>query len=154
MTLIRMVWTAEADRALGLPAYATPGAAGADLRANFGPTERESGRLLRPGTVEAVPTGICMEIPEGFEVQIRPRSGWARREGVTLTNSPGTVDSDYRGEVMVLLHKVTPGEVCIRHGDRIAQMVLAPVIQAHFHLVGVLGSTERGDGGFGSTGFG
>ncbi|MEL7087883.1 MAG: dUTP diphosphatase [Pseudomonadota bacterium] len=152
MTTVRLAWADSADQSLGFPVYASAGAAGADLRANFAPTERKAGRLLRPGNVEAVPTGLRMEIPPGFEVQVRPRSGLALRAGVTLTNTPGTIDSDYRGEVLVLLHKVGSGAFRIRHGDRIAQMVVAPVVQVRFEQAEALGASERGAGGFGSTG--
>nr|WP_283254981.1 dUTP diphosphatase [Marivita sp. GX14005] len=138
-----------ADRSLGLPDYATSGAAGADLRANF--PDRGNVRL-RPGARILVPTGLRLAIPEGFEVQIRPRSGLALRHGISLPNAPGTIDSDYRGELGVIVMNGGDAPFAIAHGDRIAQMVVAPVIQARFAEVSELGETERGAGGFGSTG--
>lgn len=129
------------------PAYATQEAAGCDLRADI-----QENWVLEPGTFHAIPTGLFFEIPEGFEVQIRPRSGLAVKHGVTVLNSPGTIDSDYRGEVKILLinHSKTP--FVIEPKMRIAQMVVAPVVQASFELVEELASTARGSGGFGHTG--
>ncbi|MEL6167365.1 MAG: dUTP diphosphatase [Pseudomonadota bacterium] len=152
MTLIRVAWTDGADQSLGLPSYATPGAAGADLRANFPPNLRPRGVLIWGQSQEAIPTGLRMEIPEGYEVQLRPRSGLARKHMLTILNAPGTVDSDYRGEVMVLLFNAKGTWTRIRHGDRIAQMVVAPVQQARFEIADHLSDTDRGAGGFGSTG--
>ena len=99
-----------------------------------------------------IPTGLCFQIPEGYEIQVRPRSGLAAKNGVTCLNTPGTIDSDYRGEVKVLLINLGEEPFLIRNGDRIAQLVVAPVLQAQFTSVDFLDSTERGAGGFGSTG--
>lgn len=139
------------DASFGAPAYETAGAAGADLRASFPVSERAKGATLAPGARALIPTGLSMEIPEGFEVQIRPRSGLAFRHGLTIANAPGTIDSDYRGEVKVLLINLGDAPVAIAHGDRVAQMVVAPVTRAAFAF-GALGETARGAGGFGSTG--
>ena len=150
MVTIRFQWTAQADRDLGLPAYATPGAAGADLCANLPGGEV----MLEPGARALIPTGLMMEIPDGYEVQVRPRSGLALKHGITLPNSPGTIDSDYRGEVGVILQNGGGDPFTVRHGMRIAQMVVAPVLRARFEEVVHLGASERGEGGFGSTGEG
>lgn len=148
MTTIKLTWAKDADPSVGLPAYETSGAAGADLRANV-----PNGALtIAPGARALVPTGLHMAIPLGFEVQIRPRSGLALKYGITLANSPGTIDSDYRGEVGVIVLNTALDPFEVTHGMRIAQMVLAPVIQADFAVVDVLDNTARGVGGFGSTG--
>ncbi len=132
---------------LPLPLYASPGAAGADVAAAL------AGELvLRPGERAAVPTGLVIAVPEGLELQVRPRSGLALRSGVTVANAPGTVDSDYRGEVRVILVNLGDEPFTIRRGDRIAQFVLAPVVRAAFAESASLADTERGAGGFGSTG--
>jgi len=128
-----------------IPAYATPGSAGADLVSVEEVT-------IKPGHVALVSTGLAMEIPEGFEVQVRPRSGLAGKKYVTVINSPGTIDSDYRGEVKILLHNVGGYDYHVKPGDRIAQMVVAKVEQPDFIAVEELSDTERGEGGFGSTG--
>ncbi|SEQ11375.1 dUTP diphosphatase [Thalassovita taeanensis] len=154
MTEIALTWTEEADRALPLPAYETTGAAGADVRANLPAAQRAEGIRLAPGARALVPTGLRLEIPLGYEVQIRPRSGLALKHGVTLPNSPGTIDSDYRGPLGVIVMNAGEAPFHIQHGDRIAQMVVAPVVQAKFTLSGGLSDTARGDGGFGSTGRG
>jgi dUTP pyrophosphatase len=140
------------DPALPLPAYATAGAAGMDLRASLRPEERAKGIKLPSLGRALVPTGLAMAIPPGFEGQVRPRSGLAARHGVTLTNGPGTIDSDYRGEIMVLMINLGSETFTVRHGERIAQMVIAPVAQATVTPVGHLPGTARGAGGFGSTG--
>jgi len=145
---VRFEWIEGADAALGLPVYATKGAAGADLRANF--TDRGA-ITLEVGARMLVPTGLRLAIPDGYEVQVRPRSGLALKHGITLPNSPGTIDSDYRGPLGVIVQNGGDAPFTIRHGDRIAQMVVAPVVQAQFAL-GALDDTLRGDGGFGSTG--
>ena len=132
---------------LELPAYQSAGAAGADLRAAI-----EAPLVLEPMARALVPTGLVMVIPDGFEVQVRPRSGLAARHGVTVLNAPGTVDSDYRGEVMAILVNLGTEPFTIRRGDRIAQMVVAPVIRARFEAVEGAEPTARGVGGFGSTG--
>jgi dUTP pyrophosphatase len=108
--------------------------------------------VLQPGGRALVPTGLRLAIPAGFEVQIRPRSGLALKHGITLPNSPGTIDSDYRGPLGVILMNAGDAPFAVRHGERIAQMVLAPVVQAQFDLVAHLPETDRGSGGFGSTG--
>lgn len=143
---VRVKRARPADDPLPLPAYESIGAAGLDLRAD----NREEIRLS-PGARALVPTGLIFELPPGYEGQVRPRSGLALRAGVTLLNSPGTIDSDYRGEVMVLLVNLGAQEFLVRRGDRIAQLVVAPVSRACLHEVDELGSTERDTGGFGST---
>jgi dUTP pyrophosphatase len=132
---------------LPLPGYQTPHAAGLDLCADL-----EQDLTLAPLERAAVPTGLALELPEGYEAQVRPRSGLALRHGLTCLNSPGTVDADYRGEVQVLLINLGREPVTLRRGERIAQLVVAPVQRAVLVEVEVLGQTERGDGGFGSTG--
>jgi dUTP pyrophosphatase len=134
---------------LPLPAYETPGAAGMDLRAAV-PAEEPV--ILRPGDRAAVPTGLAFALPEGFEGQVRPRSGLAARHGVSLANTPGTIDADYRGEVKVIVINLGEEDFTIRRGDRIAQLVIAPVIRAEWSEVESLDETGRGSGGFGSTG--
>jgi dUTP pyrophosphatase len=141
-----------ADLAVALPDYATVGAAGADLRANLLPEDRDAGLILAPGARVLVPTGLRVAIPEGYEMQIRPRSGLALKHGVGLPNSPGTIDSDYRGPLGVILVNFGQADFVVGHGERIAQAVIAPVIQARFALVDSLNQTARGAGGFGSTG--
>lgn len=143
-----------ADAGVPLPSYETAGAAGADIRANLKPEDRETGFTLDPMHRAIVPTGLRVEIPDGFEIQIRPRSGLALKHGITLPNTPGTIDSDYRGPLGVLLINLGPEPFTIQHGDRIAQLVVAPVVQARFRAVDGLGDTVRGTGGFGSTGRG
>ncbi len=133
---------------LPLPSYQSSGAAGLDLLAALAPDARET---LRPGERRLVPTGLVVEIPPGFEAQVRPRSGLALKHGVTVLNTPGTIDSDYRGEVGVILINLGPEPFEIRRGDRIAQLVLAPVIQARLVMVEGVSETARGAGGFGST---
>ena len=132
---------------LPLPAYETEGAAGLDLRAAIA-----EGLSLAPGERALVPTGLAMQLPTGFEGQVRPRSGLAVKHGVTVLNAPGTVDSDYRGEVKVPLVNLGQEPFAIARGDRIAQMVIAPVTRAVLTEVAGLDATARGAGGFGSTG--
>jgi dUTP pyrophosphatase len=134
---------------LPLPAYETSGAAGMDLRAAV---PDEEPMILRPGSRAMVPTGLTFALPQGFEAQVRPRSGLAAKAGVTCLNTPGTVDSDYRGEVKVILINLGEDDFTIRRGDRIAQMIIAPVVQAEWREVESLDETARGAGGFGSTG--
>jgi len=153
MLTIRCIRTPQADPAIALPSYETSGAAGADLRANFPPEDRD-GITLAPGARALVPTGLSLEIPDGYEAQIRPRSGLALKHGITLPNSPGTIDSDYRGPVGVIMMNAGTEPFHIAHGERIAQMVIAPVLRASFDLVDRLDDTARGQGGFGSTGRG
>ena len=134
---------------LELPAYQSAGAAGMDLVAAVpenAPVE------LPPGARKLVPTGLVLQIPEDYEVQVRPRSGLAIRHGITLLNSPGTIDSDYRGEVMVMLINLGAEQVTIERGERVAQIIVAPVVQATLTEVKAVSETERGAGGFGSTG--
>ena len=152
--LIQIVWEDWADQSLPLPAYETAGAAGADLRANLRPEDRADGLVLAPMARAILPTGLRIEIPAGYEVQIRPRSGLAAKFGLTIPNAPGTIDSDYRGPLGVILANLGADPYTIRHGDRIAQMVVAPVVRARFAVVDALGDTTRGAGGFGSTGRG
>ena len=132
---------------LPLPGYATTGAAGMDIVAAV--TED---LVLAPGGRSAVPTGLSMAVPAGHEVQVRPRSGLALRHGVTVANAPGTIDSDYRGEVKILLVNLGDADFTVSRGMRIAQIVLAPVTRADPKLVEELDDTARGSGGFGSTG--
>ena len=148
MTTIKLCWADGADRSLPMPAYESAGAAGADLRANL----PEGPVTLAPGARALISTGLHMAIPQGFEVQIRPRSGLALKYGITLINSPGTIDSDYRGIVGVIMGNMGQEAFTVEHGMRIAQMVVAPVMQAGFDLADSLDETPRGAGGFGSTG--
>jgi dUTP pyrophosphatase len=149
---LRVVWEDWADRDLPLPSYETPGAAGADIRANLRAEHRAAGMTLQPMERLIVPTGLRVEIPVGYEVQIRPRSGLAVKSGITLPNTPGTIDSDYRGPLGVALVNLSAAPYTVQHGDRIAQMIVAPVVQATFTVVEALTDTARGVGGFGSTG--
>lgn len=130
-----------------LPAYATSQSAGMDLRANL-----EAPIVLKPMERKLVSTGLFIALPEGFEAQVRPRSGLALKHGITVLNTPGTIDADYRGEVMVLLVNFSQEEFVIRDGERIAQMVIARHEQGHFVVVEELDETERGTGGYGHTG--
>lgn len=133
---------------LPLPAYATPGAAGMDLLAAV-----VEPLTIRPGERVLVPTGLCVALPPGHELQVRPRSGLALRHGLVLPNSPGTVDEDYRGELQVIVMNAGTEPFTVTRGMRIAQAVLAPVVRAVWHPIPALDVTERGAGGFGSTGF-
>lgn len=130
---------------LALPAYATHGAAGMDVLA-------AEDVVLAPGARHAVATGLALAIPEGYEIQVRPRSGLALKHGITVPNTPGTIDSDYRGELKVILINHGTEDFPVVRGDRVAQLVLAPVTQAVWEEVDTLGDTARGAGGFGSTG--
>ncbi len=134
---------------LPLPAYESAGAAGMDLRAALSEGEALE---LAPGARALVPTGLALQLPDGFEAQVRPRSGLAAKHGVTVLNAPGTIDSDYRGEVKTILINHGQAPFTIRHGDRIAQLVIAPVTRVTPVEVAVLDQTGRGAGGFGSTG--
>ncbi len=134
-----------ASQNVPLPGYATSGSSGADLRSV------ESARIA-PGTWGSVGTGLHLEIPEGYEAQVRPRSGLALKKGIMVLNTPGTIDSDYRGEVRVILMNLGEEVFEIEPGDRVAQMIFCPVVQAEFEEVEILTSTEREAGGFGSTG--
>ena len=130
-----------------IPEYKTSGAAGADLCALLG-----SPLVIKHGKSAIIPTGLFFEIPEGYEIQVRPRSGLAAKNGVTVLNTPGTIDSDYRGEIKVILINLGENDFTVSCGDRIAQMIIAPVTQASFSICENLSQTERGTGGFGSTG--
>lgn len=152
MVDIKIRLNPDADPTVSMPSYESAGAAGADIRANFSAAERETGVVVDPGRRCLVPTGLHMEIPQGYEVQVRPRSGLALKHGITLVNSPGTIDSDYRGPVGVIILNTSDHPFHIAHGDRIAQIVVAPVTQARFENTSQLSETDRGDGGFGSTG--
>ncbi len=134
---------------LPLPAYETAHAAGMDLRAAVA---EDAPLVLHPGDRKAVPTGLCLAIPDGFEGQVRPRSGLALRQGVTCLNAPGTVDADYRGEVMVILINHGAEAFTVRRGERIAQLLISPVVRAAWRETESLPATDRGEGGFGSTG--
>lgn len=139
----------EHARDLALPSYATDGAAGVDLLAAIdgaAPIE------LRPGVRIAVPTGLCLAIPVGYEGQVRARSGRALREGLAVINGPGTIDADFRGELCVLLANLGAAPITLYRGDRIAQLVFCPVVRAQWRTVATLDDTKRGAGGFGSTG--
>jgi dUTP pyrophosphatase len=130
-----------------LPDYETSGSAGMDLRANL-----DEKFILNPFERSAIPTGLFIELPQGYEAQIRPRSGLSLKTGLSIPNSPGTIDSDYRGEIKVIVANLSNEIVEINHGDRIAQMVLAKYERVNWTEVDNIGSTERGTGGFGSTG--
>lgn len=132
---------------LPLPAYETPSSAGMDLRAAL-----SEPLVLQPGQRFLIPTGLQMALPHGFEAQVRPRSGLAIKHGITMLNSPGTIDADFRGEVKVIAINHGSETFTISHGDRIAQLVIAPVVQAVIQEVDDLDETQRGSGGFGSTG--
>ena len=139
------------DPAIALPSYETTGAAGADVRANL---DGGAPLIVPAGARALIPTGLQFEIPAGFEVQVRPRSGLALKNGITLANSPGTIDADYRGPVGVIVLNTSDVPFEVTHGMRIAQLVVAPVVQGQFAQVEGLGETARGAGGFGSTGRG
>lgn len=143
---VRRVRPDQADP-LPLPRYETALAAGMDLRADI-----EGERTLRPLERLAVPTGLAIALPPGYEGQVRPRSGLALKHGITLLNAPGTIDADYRGEVQVILVNLSQEPFTLRRGDRVAQLVVAPVTAAEIQEVSLLDATSRGEGGFGSTG--
>ncbi len=136
------------EKGASAPSYQSKGASGADIKAYLpdGPVS------IMPGEFKTIPTGVRMEIPFGYEVQVRARSGLASRYGITVLNSPGTIDSDYRGEVKIILINHSKNEFIVNNGDRIAQLVIARTIQASFEDAETLSSTLRGEGGFGSTG--
>ena len=143
---VRIAWL-DGEKDLPLPAYESDGAAGMDVRACL-----EAPVTLPPGGTALIPTGFAIAVPRGYEAQIRPRSGLAVRHGISLPNTPGTIDSDYRGEVKIILINHGPEPFTVEHGMRIAQMVVAPVTRVHWEEVSSLPDTERGEGGFGSTG--
>ncbi len=130
-----------------LPSYATEQSAGVDLRANL-----ETSVLLEPGATAMIPTGLHIALPINYEAQVRPRSGLAAKHGITVLNSPGTIDADYRGEIKVILINHGKASFEITHGERVAQMVIAPVTQVSWKEEKTLNTTERGSGGFGHTG--
>jgi dUTP pyrophosphatase len=145
--VVRVVRTRAHPEPLPLPAYQSDGAAGMDLLADL-----DAPLVLAPLGRAAVPTGIALELPPGFEAQVRSRSGLALKHGVMCLNSPGTIDSDYRGEVKVILANVSDASFTVSRGDRLAQLVISPVTRGQWDLVDSLGDTRRGAGGFGSTG--
>jgi dUTP pyrophosphatase len=150
MITVKVVTLNHYDQNFALPSYETTGAAGADVRACLGNGEK---MIIKPGERVLVPTGLSMEIPHGYEVQVRPRSGLSFKTGLMVLNSPGTIDSDYRGEVKVIIGNLGKNDEMINHGDRVAQLVLAPVVQAFYQATNEsLSETARGSGGFGSTG--
>ncbi|WP_417589449.1 dUTP diphosphatase [Pararhodobacter oceanensis] len=149
LQILREDW---ADAQIALPSYETKGAAGADIRANLRPEDRAAGLTLHPMQRLLVPTGLRVAIPQGYEMQVRPRSGLSLKHGISMPNTPGTIDSDYRGPVGVPMINLSDTPYTIAHGERIAQMVVAPVVQAAFVLAETLDETARGAGGFGSTG--
>lgn len=146
---VSFVWDVGADATIALPTYETAGSAGADVRANL----PDRGQItLAAGARALIPTGLRVAIPQGYEIQVRPRSGLALKHGISIPNAPGTIDSDYRGPLGVILLNTSETAFAVNHGDRIAQLVLAPVVQAVFQRVDQLPDTDRGTGGFGSTG--
>lgn len=138
------------DAAATLPSYQTPGAAGMDLAACL--PDRTGGVILAPGDIAIIPTGLALALPEGFEGQVRPRSGLSTKFGITVPNAPGTIDSDYRGELRVALINLGREPFTVTHAMRIAQLVIAPVVQVRVVEADSLDATIRGEGGFGSTG--
>lgn len=148
---VRITRLAHHDPDLPLPAYESEGAAGMDLRACL---PDRGALILAPGARALAPTGLALAIPQGWEAQVRPRSGLALKKGLTVANAPGTIDSDYRGELGVILINLGASPVEIMHGERVAQIVFAPAVQARWAEVATLDDTARGAGGFGSTGQG
>jgi|TARA_B110000438_G_scaffold100234_1_gene99162 dUTP pyrophosphatase len=148
--LIKVAWDGNADRSIPLPTFQSTGSAGADVHANFG--TNQTAVTILPGDRLLIPTGFSVEIPRDYEIQIRPRSGLAIKYGITLLNSPGTIDSDYRGLVGIILINNGQDAYTVSHGDRIAQLIVSPVIQAVFQTIDNLSETTRGTSGFGSTG--
>ena len=149
---IKFLRLPDSDPAVPLPAYATAGAAGADIRANLSAAMRVTGLTLAPMARALVQTGLACEIPHGYEMQIRARSGLALRNGIALPKAPATIDSDYRGPIGVILVNLGAEPFLVTHGARIAQIVIAPVVQAKFQVAETLEDTSRGAGGYGSTG--
>jgi dUTP pyrophosphatase len=146
---VKVIKLPHYDESFELPFYATEGAAGADIRACI--PEKKS-ITIKPGERVLVPTGLKLEIPLGYEVQVRPRSGLSLKSALLVVNSPGTIDCDYRGEVNIILGNFGNSDYVIEHGLRVAQLVIAPVLQAQYRVVDFLSETSRGEGGFGSTG--
>jgi dUTP pyrophosphatase len=149
MNTIKIIKLDHFDESFNLPSYETTGAAGADLKASL---ESKDTMIIMAGARVLIPTGLSFEIPHGYEVQIRPRSGLSLKTDLLVVNSPGTIDCDYRGEVKIIMGNMGVKDYIVNHGDRIAQMVFAPVTQARFETVDSLSDTDRGSGGFGSTG--
>jgi len=149
MTVTVRVATLAHHEGLQLPAYETADAAGMDLRAAVPEQEPV---ILAPGERAMIPTGLTIALPSGYEAQVRPRSGLAAKHGITCLNSPGTIDADYRGEVKVILINLGKEPFVVKRGERIAQMIIAPVTRAKLEMVDQLDDTKRGAGGFGSTG--
>ena len=148
MKRVRMLISVDAGcEDLPLPEYKSLGASGMDVRAAV-----ESPMTLKPGDIKLIPTGLRMAVAPGYEIQVRPRSGLALKHGITVTNSPGTIDADYRGPVGIILANTSTEDFVIKRGDRIAQLVIQEVLQADIEIVTELPATERGAGGFGSTG--
>jgi dUTP pyrophosphatase len=146
--IIKFCWLSPADKQdLNLPQYETIGAAGMDVEAAV-----DGNLSIDPGEIVLLPTGFAVALPEGYELQVRPRSGLAVKHGVTIVNSPGTIDQDYRGEIKIALINLGKAAFIVKRGDRIAQLVLAPVVRARFDIVSELETTDRGTGGFGHTG--
>jgi len=141
--LVKVVNQSDND----IPEYATSGSAGMDLKANL-----KEPVNLKPLQRQMIPTGLFIELPDGYEAQVRPRSGMANKQGITCLNSPGTVDSDYRGEIKIILINLSDSDQTIHHGDRIAQLIIARVEKANWELVQQLNNSTRGEGGFGHTG--
>ena len=150
--IIKFVRQPGSDTEVQLPEYKTAGASGADIRANLPLSSRLQGVNLFPNKPELIPTGLSAQIPQGLEIQIRPRSGLALRNAVSVINSPGTIDSDYRGEIGIIMINLGKQIFCVSHGDRIAQMVVVPIVKASFEMFESLEKSDRASNGFGSTG--
>lgn len=148
MNEVKMMLLDNFDKSLKTPSYETKDAAGADIRACL---DGEN-LVIKPFERVLIPTGLAFEIPSGYEIQVRPRSGLSLKTGLMVVNSPGTVDADYRGELKVIMANISDKNEIINHGDRVAQLVFSPVTQARFLQAESLSVTERGTGGFGSTG--
>lgn len=149
MNEVKILTLDNFDTALELPSYETELAAGADIRACLDNREK---MIIEPGQRVLVPTGLAMEIPAGFEIQVRPRSGMSFKTQLLVVNSPGTIDADYRGEIKIIMGNFGKENEIIEHGQRVAQLVFCPVVQAKFTKTTELNDTSRGAGGFGSTG--
>jgi dUTP pyrophosphatase len=149
MMEVKILLLEHFDKNYSLPSYETTHAAGADVRCML---PNQDKLTIAPGQRVLIPTGMCFEIPLGYEIQVRPRSGLSLKSDLLVVNSPGTIDADYRGEIKIIMGNFGKDHIHIVHGDRIAQLVLAPVIQAQFLKCDQLGNTKRSSGGFGSTG--
>lgn len=149
MSIVKIKKLNHFDESLALPTYETKDAAGADIRACF---ENKDSFTIKAKERVLIPTGLSFEITPGYEVQVRPRSGLSLKTNLLVVNAPGTIDADYRGEVKIILGNMGDEDFVINHGDRVAQVVLAPITQAKFEVVDTLSDTDRGAGGFGSTG--